>query len=118
MELATIKLHLNRSTVLTKTNITPAEAVILNTIHQPNEGRITDIAVSDNVKRTSAAEFQRLSERYSAASTVFPGALPTMPDTFADAGFDTIPYVAPATAPPLTRLREYEPDIEPSSDEA
>lgn len=103
MEIANCQLVLNsfKSTV-PKTNISPAEAMILQHLHGANAGgaAIVELSVlnAEALKKsehatamskfTSKEELIRLLNKYHSKTVkeLFPGALPTLPMTFKDAG--------------------------------
>jgi hypothetical protein len=85
-----------KSTTLLQ-NVTPAEVQILRRVHGPNS--VIFRGERDEIKRGTAKEVERLTEKYRTSdpnlmgakipvfSTVFPGASPVLPLRFSEIGF-------------------------------
>lgn len=70
-------------------DVTPAEALLLTSIHKQNAGGvvITDIADEREVSRSVQQELARLRNKFHAdkIKACFPGNLPTFPSSFSEA---------------------------------
>lgn len=106
MQIATAHVKLNANSTLVKRNLTPAEVVILNTIHRVNGGSVSKIIIERDIQRSHPEELERLRSTYGPAlSEVYPGAAPTFPLTFESAGLSATERTEPEpTSEPLTRL--------------
>lgn len=76
----------DRNTQIFKEQVTPAEIVMLRAIHGADA--VTGVAKTREGKVLQPAERERLAGRYGAKlfTALFPGALPRLPMTLADAG--------------------------------
>lgn len=69
-------------------NVTPAEVLLLAALHHENANGypILNLEITGEIDRTSNQELRRLRGRYGdKAKALFPGAIPQMPPTFAEA---------------------------------
>jgi hypothetical protein len=96
-----------------KLNVTPPEAVLLREMHQHNAGKmpLSEFSLVRTEERTNDREISRLRASYSTAQAgnnmswvekLFPGNVPNLPKTFAEAGFEGVspaPVVLKAVQP-------------------
>lgn len=97
MQLANAWLRVHKDGTVPLYDITPAEAVVLNTAHLKNANGIavSQIEITKDITRANAIEIQRLRGRYPMlrdtkntciVDVVYPGVNPTLPKTFKEAG--------------------------------
>lgn len=82
----------NRDMTIHKTDVPPAEIVLLRALHGVNS--VTDVkVVRDSAKRDNAAEIARLKSTYGVKvfALCFPGATPMLPKTLAEADIAITP---------------------------
>jgi len=99
--------------------VTPAEAAILNADHEANAKGVAvhDVVVTGTVERTGEAEINRLRDKYAnaknkkgevLATVLYPGKNPVLPQTFKEVGLEwteapkPAKAAVPATPPPAT----------------
>ncbi len=118
MQVANIWLKLDSSgSNIQLSNITPAEAAILNTDHEANAKGVAvhDVVVIREEERTGEAEINRLKEKYANArnkkgeqwaTVLYPGKSPVLPQTFKEVGLEStssIPVQVETKAPQTSR---------------
>ena len=89
---ATVRLAGDMRNAVVKTGVSPAEVMVLQHIHGLDS--VVDIRVTGNDRgnpQRHHGELARLRNTYreKAVAAVFPGAKPTLPETFEEAGIDT-----------------------------
>ncbi len=90
----------NRDMAIDKTDVTPAEIVLLKHVH--GEDSVTHVEFTREGKRDQREERKRLAELFGAKifAKVFPGNLPRMPVTLAEAGLSEDGTSEPTTYDP------------------
>ena len=126
MQIAHITLWLTNFHSIPKRDVTPAEFLILKKMHAVHDGRIENVQLVGDIKRTSAEELERLLSIYhhkyvNEKEGAFPGGAPTLPMKFEDLPEppDITPYVEPPTEPPITKstaAQSYDPEAAASED--
>lgn len=102
MEFANVQVSINENQLMNiyKTDVTPAEVVLLQMIH--GQESVNNIQLSGNnknpkfAKRTMAQEIERLKKVYGEKKfkLAYPGATPRLASTFADLGIDFSKQIA------------------------
>lgn len=110
MQIANITLWLTSLHSVGKKNITPAEYLILKKMHSVHDGRIENVQVTGDIKRSSGEELERLLSKYhpdhiNGEKGAFPGSAPSLPLNFSDLpdAPETTTYVEPTPTPPITK---------------
>lgn len=93
------------------TAITPAEAVVLQKAHERNAGGppLQNLVVVVDLPITVSVELSRLRQKYGVkfVDFLYPGNLPTLPQTFKEAGFAVDEgAMAPKLAEPIPKVAE------------
>jgi hypothetical protein len=91
MEIIDCHVRLNQQSTIYKTNVTPAEALLLMALHGPRSGGATihDPVAAGEVDRSDQEEYERLAKRYNPTllQKIFPASVPSLvrlPHSFAD----------------------------------
>lgn len=119
MQTANAWLRIHKDGTVPIRDITPAEAVVLNSAHLANANGVAVTGIVDvkDVDRTAAAEIKRLREKYpfltdskkqNVVEKTYPGVSPALPKTFREAGIVT-PSGGPVEEESVTKTAENMP---------
>ena len=110
MQIANITLWLTPLHSVPKKDITPAEFIILRNMHSEKDGKIEDVQITSDIKRTSSEELDRLLSKYhpnlvNGKDGAFPGGAPTLPQKFEDLpeAPETTTFTPTPETPPITK---------------